>query len=169
MITRWFKESGYEVKYVRNITDIDDKIIKKANDENVDYSSITDKFIKEMDYDANQLGVISPTLEPKATDYIEEMIKMIEKLISKGFAYHAENGDVFYAVSKFNDYGKLSGKSLEDLIAGSRVDLDKFKQHDNDFLFYGSQQNQTSHHGIHHGKKVGLVGILNVQQCQIKF
>ena len=68
MITRWFKESGYEVKYVRNITDIDDKIIKKANDENVDYSSITDKFIKEMDYDANQLGVISPTLEPKATE-----------------------------------------------------------------------------------------------------
>ena len=138
MITRWFKESGYEVKYVRNITDIDDKIIKKANDENVDYSSITDKFIKEMDYDANQLGVIRPTLEPKATDYIEEMIKMIEKLISKGFAYYAENGDVFYAVSKFNDYGKLSGKSLEDLIAGSRVDLDKFKQYDNDFVLWKS-------------------------------
>ena len=138
MITRWFKESGYEVKYVRNITDIDDKIIKKANEENVDYSTITDKFIKEMDYDANQLGVISPTLEPKATEYIEEMIKMIEKLISKGFAYHAENGDVFYAVSKFNDYGKLSGKSLEDLIAGSRVDLDKFKQHDNDFVLWKS-------------------------------
>ena len=86
MITRWLRESGYKVTYVRNITDIDDKIIKKAILEKVDYKVITENFIKEMDHDAEQLGIIPPTLEPKATDHIEEMIKMIENLISKGFA-----------------------------------------------------------------------------------
>ena len=138
MITRWLRESGYEVHYVRNITDIDDKIIKKAFDENVDYSVITGNFIKEMNYDATQLGVISPSLEPKATDHIDEMIEMIEGLINKGFAYKAENNDVFYAVSKFKDYGKLSGKSLKDLIAGSRVEVDKFKDDNNDFVLWKS-------------------------------
>jgi len=138
MITRWLRESGYEVHYVRNITDIDDKIIKKAFDENVDYSVITGNFIKEMNYDAAQLGVISPSLEPKATDHIDEMIEMIEGLINKGFAYKAENNDVFYAVSKFKDYGKLSGKSLKDLIAGSRVEVDKFKDDNNDFVLWKS-------------------------------
>ena len=138
MITRWLRESGYEVHYVRNITDIDDKIIKKAFDENVDYSVITGNFIKEMNYDAAQLGVISPSLEPKATDHIDEMIEMIDGLINKGFAYKAENNDVFYAVSKFKDYGKLSGKSLKDLIAGSRVEVDKFKDDNNDFVLWKS-------------------------------
>lgn len=138
MITRWLRESGYKVKYVRNITDIDDKIIKKAIDENVDYSVITENFIKEMNYDAAQLGVISPSLEPRATEHIDEMIKMIEDLIAKGYAYKADNNDVFYAVSKFNDYGKLSGKSLKDLIAGSRVEVDKFKQDNNDFVLWKS-------------------------------
>lgn len=138
MITRWLRESGYKVQYVRNITDIDDKIIKKAIDENVDYSVITENFIKEMNYDAAQLGVISPSLEPRATEHIDDMIKMIEDLITKGYAYKADNNDVFYAVSKFNDYGKLSGKSLKDLIAGSRVEVDKFKQDNNDFVLWKS-------------------------------
>jgi cysteinyl-tRNA synthetase len=138
MITRWLRESGYKVQYVRNITDIDDKIIKKAIDENVDYSVITENFIKEMNYDAAQLGVISPSLEPRATEHIDEMIKMIEDLIAKGYAYKADNNDVFYAVSKFNDYGKLSGKSLKNLIAGSRVEVDKFKQDNNDFVLWKS-------------------------------
>lgn len=138
MITRWLRESGYKVQYVRNITDIDDKIIKKAIDENVDYSVITENFIKEMNYDAAQLGVISPSLEPRATEHIDEMIKMIEDLIAKGYAYKADNNDVFYAVSKFNDYGKLSGKLLKDLIAGSRVEVDKFKQDNNDFVLWKS-------------------------------
>jgi len=138
MITRWLRESGYEVNYVRNITDIDDKIIKKAIIEKVDYKVITENFIKEMDRDAEQLGIIPPTLEPKATDHIEEMIKMIEELISKGFAYKAENNDVFYAVSKFEDYGKLSGKSLKDLRAGSRVEVDEFKKDNNDFVLWKS-------------------------------
>jgi len=91
-----------------------------------------------MNYDATQLGVISPSLEPKATDHIDEMIEMIEGLINKGFAYKAENNDVFYAVSKFKDYGKLSGKSLKDLIAGSRVEVDKFKDDNNDFVLWKS-------------------------------
>ena len=138
MITRWLRESGYEVTYVRNITDIDDKIIKKAIVDNVDYKVITENFIKEMDYDAEQLGIIPPTLEPKATDHIEEMIKMIEDLISKGYAYKADNNDVFYAVSKFESYGKLSGKSLNDLRAGSRVEVDEFKRDNNDFVLWKS-------------------------------
>jgi cysteinyl-tRNA synthetase len=138
MITRWLRESGYEVNYVRNITDIDDKIIKKAIIEKVDYKVITENFIKEMDHDAAQLGIIPPTLEPKATDHIKEMIKMIEDLIGKGFAYKAENNDVFYAVSKFEDYGKLSGKSLKDLRAGSRVEVDEFKKDNNDFVLWKS-------------------------------
>jgi len=138
LIKRWLVESGYEVQYVRNITDIDDKIIKKAIDEKVDYSVITEKFIKEMNYDAEQLGIIAPTLEPKATDHIDEMIKMIDDLISKGYAYKADNNDVFYAVSKFKGYGKLSGKSLKDLRAGSRVEVDKFKQDNNDFVLWKS-------------------------------
>ena len=138
MITRWLRESGYEVTYVRNITDIDDKIIKKAIVDNVDYKVITENFIKEMDHDAAQLGIIPPTLEPKATDHIEEMIKMIEDLISKGYAYKADNNDVFYAVSKFESYGKLSGKSLKDLRAGSRVEVDEFKRDNNDFVLWKS-------------------------------
>ena len=138
MITRWLRESGYEVTYVRNITDIDDKIIKKAIVDNVDYKVITENFIKEMDNDAEQLGIIPPTLEPKATDHIEEMIKMIENLISKGYAYKADNNDVFYAVSKFESYGKLSGKSLKDLRAGSRVEVDEFKRDNNDFVLWKS-------------------------------
>ena len=138
MITRWLRESGYEVTYVRNITDIDDKIIKKAIVDNVDYKVITENFIKEMDRDAEQLDIIPPTLEPKATDHIEEMIKMIEDLISKGYAYKADNNDVFYAVSKFESYGKLSGKSLKDLRAGSRVEVDEFKRDNNDFVLWKS-------------------------------
>lgn len=138
MITRWLRESGYEVIYVRNITDIDDKIIKKAIVDDVDYKVVTENFIKEMDYDAEQLGIIPPTLEPKATDHIEEMIKMIEDLISKGYAYKADNNDVFYAVSKFESYGKLSGKSLKDLRAGSRVEVDEFKRDNNDFVLWKS-------------------------------
>ena len=138
MITRWLRESGYEVTYVRNITDIDDKIIKKAIVDNVDYKVVKENFIKEMDHDAEQLGIIPPTLEPKATDHIDEMIKMIEDLIRKGYAYKADNNDVFYAVSKFESYGKLSGKSLKDLRAGSRVEVDEFKRDNNDFVLWKS-------------------------------
>ena len=104
--------------YVRNITDIDDKIIKRANENGEDIGALTQRFIDAMDEDSAQLGVLRPDIEPRATAHIDGMIKMITALIEKGHAYHADNGDVFYAVNSFTNYGKLSGKSLEDLRAG---------------------------------------------------
>ena len=135
MITRWLRESGYKVTYVRNITDIDDKIIKKAILERVDYKVITENFIKEMDHDAEQLGIIPPTLEPKATDHIDLMIEMISSLIEKDFAYEVNN-HVYFEVSKFKDYGKLSNKKLEDLIAGVRVEVSENKKKSEDFVLW---------------------------------
>lgn len=136
IINRWFRESGYEVLYVRNITDIDDKIISKAMEQGTSFQDITKKFITEMNADADALGVERPDVEPKATDYIDEMINMIKVLINKGFAYVGENFDVFYSVAKFEGYGKLSGKLLEDLRAGTRVEVDKLKQNSFDFVLW---------------------------------
>ena len=138
LIYRWFKASGYEVTYVRNITDIDDKIITRAAEQGVTYEVLTKQFIDEMNADAEALGVISPDAEPKATESIDAMIIMIQGLIEKGYAYVGSNNDVFYAVSKFNGYGKLSGKSLEDLRAGNRVEVDKFKKNSFDFVLWKS-------------------------------
>ena len=123
LINRWFKASGYDVTYVRNITDIDDKIIARAKEKNISIEKLTHNYIQEMNADAKALGVISPDIEPKATESIGDMINMIKTLIDKGFAYVGENNDVFYSVSHFQDYGKLSGKSLEDLRAVSYTHL----------------------------------------------
>ena len=128
LMNRWFRESGFKVLYVRNITDIDDKIIAKSTEQGLSYQEITKKYIKEMNIDADALGIIRPDFEPKATDYIEDMISMIEILIEKGFAYIGENKDIFYSVEMFADYGKLSGKSLDDLRAGNRVKIVKAKK-----------------------------------------
>ena len=136
MVSRWLRTSDYEVTYVRNITDIDDKIIKRANENNETISQLTQRFIDAMDEDSAKLGVIRPTLEPKATEYVSGMVEMIQTLINKGFAYTAANGDVFYAVNKFDGYGKLSGKTLEDLRAGERVEVDSFKQDPMDFVLW---------------------------------
>jgi cysteinyl-tRNA synthetase len=138
MVSRWFRESGYDVTYVRNITDIDDKIIKRANENNESIGDLTQRFIDAMDMDSAQLGIIRPDIEPRATTHIDGMIVMIEKLIDKGHAYQADNGDVFYKVRSFNDYGKLSGKSLDDLRAGERVEVDSFKQDPMDFVLWKS-------------------------------
>ena len=138
MVSRWFRESGYDVTYVRNITDIDDKIIKRANENNESIGDLTQRFIDAMDMDSAQLGIIRPDIEPRATTHIDGMIVMIEKLIEKGHAYHADNGDVFYKVRSFNDYGKLSGKSLDDLRAGERVEVDSFKHDPMDFVLWKS-------------------------------
>ena len=121
MVSRWLRSSGLDVTYVRNITDIDDKIIKRANENGEDISVLTQRFIDAMDEDSALLGVLRPDIEPRATAHLDGMIDMISALISKGHAYHAENGDVFYSVNSFAKYGKLSGKSLEDLMAGERV------------------------------------------------
>ncbi len=141
MVTRWFRASDYEVTYVRNITDIDDKIIKRANELDEyegDINKLTNKFIQAMNEDSDKLGIIRPDIEPRATQYIEGMINMISALIEKGHAYHAANGDVFYSVRSFNDYGKLSGKSLDDLRAGERVEVDSFKKDPMDFVLWKS-------------------------------
>ena len=138
MVSRWLRASDYEVTYVRNITDIDDKIIKRANENGETIAQLTQRFIDAMDEDSAKLGVIRPTIEPKATEFVDGMIKMISALIEKGFAYAADNGDVFYSVNNFEGYGKLSGKSLEDLRAGERVEIDTHKKDAMDFVLWKS-------------------------------
>jgi cysteinyl-tRNA synthetase len=136
MVSRWLRASGYDVTYVRNVTDIDDKIIKRANENNETIAQLTQRFIDAMDEDSAKLGVLRPDIEPKATEFVGGMLTMIAALIEKGFAYPAANGDVFYSVSNFQGYGKLSGKSLEDLRAGERVEVDSFKRDPMDFVLW---------------------------------
>ncbi len=136
MVSRWLRASGYDVTYVRNITDIDDKIIKRAHENGETIAQLTQRFIDAMDEDSAKLGVIRPDIEPKATEFVDGMLSMIGALVEKGFAYSAANGDVFYAVNKFEGYGKLSGKSLEDLRAGERVEVDSFKRDPMDFVLW---------------------------------
>jgi len=136
MVSRWLRASGYQVTYVRNVTDIDDKIIKRANENNETIAQLTQRFIDAMDEDSAKLGVLRPDIEPKATEFVGGMLTMIAALIEKGFAYPAANGDVFYSVSSFQGYGKLSGKSLEDLRAGERVEVDTFKKDPMDFVLW---------------------------------
>lgn len=136
MVNRWLRASGYVVTYVRNITDIDDKIIKRAHENNETIHQLTQRFIGAMDEDSTKLGVLRPSLDPRATVYVQNMIDMISALIDKGFAYTADNGDVYYSVNNFPGYGKLSGKSLEDLRAGERVEIDTHKKDPMDFVLW---------------------------------
>ena len=138
MVSRWLRASDYQVTYVRNITDIDDKIIRRANENGETITQLTQRFIDAMDEDSAKLGVIRPTIEPKATEFVDGMINMIATLIEKEFAYVADNGDVFYSVNNFEGYGKLSGKSLEDLRAGERVEVDTHKKDPMDFVLWKS-------------------------------
>jgi len=136
MVTRYLKSQGYDVNYVRNITDIDDKIIQRANENGEDYNHLTNRFITAMHEDAEALGVLPPNDEPRATTSMDDIINMIETLQDKGYAYAAENGDVYYDVSKFEGYGKLSGKKTEDLRAGERVAVDQYKDDPLDFVLW---------------------------------
>jgi len=136
MVNRWLRASGFDVTYVRNITDIDDKIINRANERGITIQALTDEFIRAMDEDSEKLGVLRPDIEPRATMHIADMVTMIGQLIEKGHAYPADNGDVFYSVNSFEGYGKLSGKSLEDLRAGERVEVDSFKRDPMDFVLW---------------------------------
>lgn len=136
MVYRWLKASGYEVTYVRNITDIDDKIIKRAAENGETILQLTDRFINYMHEDADALGVLRPDHEPRATDFVPEMLDLIGLLEQRGLAYLAGDGDVNYAVRKFDGYGKLSGKSLDDLRAGERVEIDTAKQDPLDFVLW---------------------------------
>ena len=136
MVTRWLRASGFQVTYVRNITDIDDKIIKRAAENGESIRELTDRFIAFMHEDADALGVQRPDHEPRATEFVPQMLDLIGKLEEKGYAYLAGNNDVCYSVRKFAGYGKLSGKSLEDLRAGERVDVMEGKQDPLDFVLW---------------------------------
>ncbi len=135
-VVRHLRASGYRVSYVRNITDIDDKIIRRANEEGVDVDALTARFIDAMHADTDALGLIRPDEEPRATLHIGEIVAMIERLIARGHAYAAGNGDVYYDVSTFPAYGRLSGKQLTDLRAGARVEVDEAKSDPLDFVLW---------------------------------
>jgi cysteinyl-tRNA synthetase len=136
VIYRYLKVKGYQVTYIRNITDIDDKIINRANEQGRPFTELTDQFIRAMQEDAAALGVLPPDGEPRATGHIDEILEMIRRLIENGHAYLAENGDVYYDVRSFPAYGKLSGKSIEDLRSGARVEPDEGKRDPLDFVLW---------------------------------
>lgn len=136
LVSRWLQASGYQVTYVRNITDIDDKIIKRSLENGEPFEHLTGRFIAAMNEDAAALGVRAPDFEPRATANVPQMLALIGKLIDNRMAYRADNGDVYYAVHEFNGYGKLSGKSLEQLRAGARVDIDHNKRDPLDFVLW---------------------------------
>ena len=134
-----------KVTYVRNITDIDDKIIARANERGLTIDVLTEEFIQAMNEDALALGVLSPNQEPRATTHMQQIIEMIQTLVEKGFAYAAENGDVYYAVSKFAAYGQLSGRLLDDLRAGARVEVNEAKRDPLDFVLWKSAKPDEPH------------------------
>ena len=136
VVARYLRHLGYRLTYVRNITDIDDKIIQRARENGEDIGDLTARFIDAMHADERALGVLPPDLEPRATQSIDDILAMIQTLIGKGLAYVGRNGDVFYAVAGFKPYGRLSGKQLDDLRAGERVDVDTAKRDPLDFVLW---------------------------------
>jgi cysteinyl-tRNA synthetase len=138
VVFRFLRHLGYAVTYVRNITDIDDKIIDRARENGEEYSHLTERFIRAMHEDADALGVLRPDMEPRATDTIEPILAMIDSLQQQEYAYQADNGDVYFAVSKFKNYGQLSGKKIDELRAGERVDVDEGKRDPLDFVLWKS-------------------------------
>jgi cysteinyl-tRNA synthetase len=136
LVQRWLRASGYQVTYVRNITDIDDKIIRRAVENGESIGVLTERFIRYMDEDAAALGVQKPDLEPRATQYVAQMLSLIGRLERRGLAYQAADGDVNYSVRGFGGYGKLSGKSLDDLRAGERVEVNSTKRDPLDFVLW---------------------------------
>ena len=135
VITRYLRYRGYDVTYVKNFTDVDDKIIEKARREQKGIAEIAERYIREHDEDMEALGVARPTVTPRATEHIDGMIRLVETLIEKGLAYGVD-GDIYYAVEKFPGYGKLSGRDLEDMLAGARVDVNEKKRNPLDFVLW---------------------------------
>ncbi len=138
VITRFLRSQDWNVNYVRNITDIDDKIINRAKDNGEEYSDLTKRFIDFMHEDESRLGIARPDIEPRATGFIDEIIDMNNTLINKGHAYAASNGDVYYRVTSFNDYGKLTNKNVDELLAGARIEVDEVKEDPRDFVLWKS-------------------------------
>ncbi|PVZ71663.1 cysteine--tRNA ligase [Pelagibaculum spongiae] len=136
VVSRYLRSSGYQVKYIRNITDIDDKIIRRANENGETFENLTERMIGEMWQDAETLGVLPPDEEPRATSHIDGILQMIQELIDLGYAYAVDNGDVYYRVRKFEGYGKLSGKILDELQSGARIQVGELKEDPLDFVLW---------------------------------
>lgn len=136
VITRFLRSQGWDVTYVRNITDIDDKIIRRASENGEEYTDLTARFIDAMHEDETRLGIARPDIEPRATAHIDNILAMNETLIKKGFAYAATNGDVYYRVTRFNDYGKLTNKNVDELLSGARIEVDEVKEDPRDFVLW---------------------------------
>ena len=135
---RYMEYRGYKVNFVQNFTDIDDKIIRRANEEGTDYKTVSEKYIEEFWTDAKGMNVREATVHPKATENIDEIINIVSTLIEKGYAYAADNGDVYFSPKKFDEYGKLSHQPLEDLEAGARINVEEVKREPMDFALWKS-------------------------------
>jgi len=136
VITRFLRATGWDVEYVRNITDIDDKILNRADENGEEYTALTSRFIDAMHEDEAKLNVLSPDQEPRATAHMDDIVDMIKVLVDKGAAYKASNGDVYYRVNSFENYGQLSGKNPEELLSGARVDVEETKEDPRDFALW---------------------------------
>lgn len=136
VITRFLRFSGFDVTYVRNITDIDDKIINRANELGIAFDELSEKFINIMHEDERALNILPPDIEPRATHHMQEILDMVGTLVEKGYAYAADNGDVYFSVSKFADYTKLSKRNLDEMLAGARVEVDEAKRDARDFALW---------------------------------
>ncbi|WP_417506297.1 cysteine--tRNA ligase [Marinomonas gallaica] len=136
VITRFLRHVGYDLTYVRNITDVDDKIIKRAAENNETPSQLTERMIAAQTEDETALGNKAPDLEPKATEFMQQIIDMIQVLVNKGYAYQGDSGDVYYRASKFADYGKLNNRKIEDMLAGARIEVEASKEHPADFVLW---------------------------------
>jgi len=136
VVVRFLRALGFDVTYVRNITDIDDKIIRRANEQGIAFNELTAKFIDIMHEDERALNILPPDIEPRATGHMDEIITMVETLVEKGFAYAADNGDVYFSVTKFPEYTKLSGKNLDELLSGARIEVEEAKIDPRDFALW---------------------------------
>ena len=139
VLRRYLEYRGYEVTFVQNFTDIDDKMINRANEEGITVKELGDRFINEYFTDARALGVRAATVHPRATEHIQQIISIVQSLVDKGLAYE-ENGDVYYNTAAFPGYGKLSGQSIDDLTAGARVDVDEIKKNPADFALWKARK-----------------------------
>ena len=145
VITRYLRQQGYQVNYIRNITDVDDKIFNRANENGEPYQELTARFIDAMHEDERALNVLPPCSEPRATEHIDNILNMVQTLIDKDYAYAASNGDVYYRIDKFEGYGKLSKRNIDELRAGARVEVDQFKENPLDFVLWkGAKEGEAA-------------------------
>ena len=165
VVVRYLRSLGYRVTYVRNITDIDDKIIARANENGEDFRALTERFTGYMHEDCRALGVLEPDVEPRATHYIGPIVAMVERLLANGAAYRGANGDVFYDVSAFPAYGALADRRLEDLRSGARVEVDEAKD-DPSISCCGRRRSPASRAGTRRGVRGVPAGTSSARRCR---